>query len=302
MELSKLSRQLKLMELLAGNVSLDNAEIAARLGISVRSVYRYLEAFREMGFVVEREGDIYRLDKSSPFFRHIAGGVLFTDDEAEAMARILAGVSDNSVQVKSLRRKLTRLYDHGVMQGHEADRRLAENISLLYEAVRQRLTVVLKDYRSLHGSSVSNRVVEPCRFLNANDDIRCYEPASGEYKTFKVARIGQVCLLELKQSHAQGRDEMLTDIFGFTGTAIDEITLRLSPRAAALIAEELPDSHRFTAANADGSATLKAEVCSYLGPARFVFGLWGDVEVAGSTAFRQFLSHEAENLTQKFRF
>ena len=188
MELGKLERQLKLMALLAGNTNLTNDEIASKLSLSKRSVYRYLEAFREMGFIVERSGDIYRLDKNSPFFREISGSVMFTEDEAATISQLLASVSDNSTRVRNLRRKLERLYDYKVLENHETDLRLGENVSRLYEAVKQHLTVVLKSYRSLHGNTVSDRIVEPYRFMNSNDDIRCYEPASGQNKTFKIRR------------------------------------------------------------------------------------------------------------------
>ena len=103
MELGKLERQLKLMALLAGNTNLTNDEIASKLSLSKRSVYRYLEAFREMGFIVERSGDIYRLDKNSPFFREISGSVMFTEDEAATISQLLASVSDNSTRVRNLR-------------------------------------------------------------------------------------------------------------------------------------------------------------------------------------------------------
>ena len=300
MELGKLDRQLRLMVLLAGNSSLTNEEIASRLSLSKRSVYRYLEAFRDMGFVVERSGDIYRLDKNSPFFREISGGVMFTEDEAATVSQLLASVGDNSTRAKNLRRKLERIYDYKVLENHEADRRLSENTSRLYEAVKQHLTVVLKSYRSLRGGSVSDRVVEPYRFMNSNDDVRCYELASGQNKTFKISRIGEVGLLDVKWIAEPAHERIYTDAFGFTGTPIDTVSLRLTARAASLLCEEYPQARPFVADGADGTSVFEDRVCSYLGAMRFVFGLYSDVEVAGSEKFMLFLKEKSVDLTLRF--
>ncbi len=300
MELGKLDRQLKLMTLLAGNASLTNGEIASRLSLSKRSVYRYLEAFRDMGFVVERSGDIYRLDKNSPFFREISGGVMFTEDEAATVSQLLASVGDNSTRAKNLRRKLERIYDYKVLESHETDKRLAENTSRLYEAVKQHLTVVLKSYRSLRGGSVSDRIVEPYRFMNSNDDIRCYEPASGLNKTFKISRIGEVKLLGVKWIAEPAHEQIYTDVFGFTGTPVDTISLRLTSRAASLLCEEYPQARPLVTEGGDGASVFEDKVCSYLGAMRFVFGLYSDVEVVKSGKFKDFLKEKAEDLTLRF--
>ena len=68
MELEKFARQLRLMVLLTQNRMLTIEEVCSRVGMSRRSVYRYMDAFKEMGFIVRKEGTRYRLDHSSPFF------------------------------------------------------------------------------------------------------------------------------------------------------------------------------------------------------------------------------------------
>lgn len=51
MELEKFNRQLKLMSMLAGNTSLNVEQVARRLGMSRRTVYRYIRTFKESGLV-----------------------------------------------------------------------------------------------------------------------------------------------------------------------------------------------------------------------------------------------------------
>ena len=82
MELEKFDRQLRLMVLLTQNRLLTIEDISRDLHMSKRSIYRYIEAFRQMGFIVIKEGTRYRIDHSSPFFHTITERIHFTTDEA----------------------------------------------------------------------------------------------------------------------------------------------------------------------------------------------------------------------------
>ena len=77
MDQPKLERLLRLMKLLTANTTYNVDQLAERLSMSRRTVYRYIDTFREAGFVIKKTGDCIRLDKESPPFpRHIATGSL----------------------------------------------------------------------------------------------------------------------------------------------------------------------------------------------------------------------------------
>ena len=111
MELEKFARQLRLMVLLTQNRMLTIEEVCSRVGMSRRSVYRYMDAFKEMGFIVRKEGTRYRLDHSSPFFGELVTGIQFTEAEGVALNQILNSVYNNSAEVRALREKLSHLYN-----------------------------------------------------------------------------------------------------------------------------------------------------------------------------------------------
>lgn len=125
MELEKLGRQLKLMLLLTQNVRFTVEDLGQKLGMSRRTVYRYLDAFKELGFVVIKSGTVYRLDHTSPFFRSLTEEVHFTEDEALTISQVLNSVYDNSPQIRNLRHKLTRLYTPDLLAKHGVDTRFA---------------------------------------------------------------------------------------------------------------------------------------------------------------------------------
>ena len=80
MDQPKLERLLRLMKLLTANTTYDIDQLAERLQMSRRTVYRYIDTFREAGFVIKKSGNCIRLDKESPHFRDISQLVHFTEE------------------------------------------------------------------------------------------------------------------------------------------------------------------------------------------------------------------------------
>lgn len=301
MELEKFNRQLKLMSMLAGNISLNVEQVARRLGMSRRTVYRYIRTFKESAlFSVEQSGDVFRISRDSPFIREISDNVSFSEEEAAVMAGLLASAGGNSMQLRSLRNKIGRIYNYRVLEEPEADRRTARNLSQLYEAVKLHRVAVLKNYHSLHGGSVADRTVEPFAFLNSNDDVRCYELASGENKTFKVARAEEVIVLDLMWSNAGRHESYYTDLFGFSGKETRRVVLRLTGRAARILREERPVAAACLAPADGGDFMLDTRVCDFCGIGRFVLGLHSEVEIVEPAEFKKHIAREAALLTKKF--
>ena len=63
MDQPKLERLLRLMKLLTANTTYNVDQLAERLRMSRRTVYRYIDTFREAGFVIKKSGNCIRLDK-----------------------------------------------------------------------------------------------------------------------------------------------------------------------------------------------------------------------------------------------
>jgi predicted DNA-binding transcriptional regulator YafY len=292
MELNIFERQLQLMLMLAQNRQQTKDAICRLLGISTRTFYRYLDAFRRMGFVVEKSGEYYRLDKSSPFFQKLSSQVQFTDSEAVLLGNVLDSVADGSPEVVHLKNKLLQLYDNSILQLHQADPVFAENLHQLYRAVRYRRVAVLKDYRSLRSDSVSDRLVEPFQFLGQNEDVRCYEHSSGQCKTFKVERIGRVVMLDdVCWSHEDDHRTLHTDLFHFSDEQTQPLTLRLNALAKQLLLEEYPAAAAQLSADGD-HWLLRTQVCSWKGVGRFVLGLPGAIEVVDCPEFLDYLRQQ----------
>ena len=300
MELEKFDRQLRLMVMLASSRRYTVEEVSRELSMSRRSIYRYIDAFRSMGFIVHKKGTRYNLDHESPFFLEITDRIHFSDDEAIAINQVLNAVVDNSPQVRHLREKLSSLYDFNVMAKHGVDDQVAKNLSRLYNAIQSERVVVLKNYRSANTGQVSNRIVEPYLFTAENSEVRCYEITTGMCKTFKLNRIEKVEILDVLWSHKQKHAPYYVDLFHFGGEDRHVVKLLMGTLATSILLEEYPGAETQIKLNDDGRHLLTTEVCSYKGIGRFVMGLADDIEIVGSPEFVEYIKRRTKDLTEKF--
>lgn len=297
---NQLDRELALMLLMTENREYTVQQMCDRLGISKRSLYYYLDFFRTNGFIVEKHGTSYSLDRKSPFFDKLFKLVHFTEDEALSMCRILDKVSDNNVQVQHLRQKLNRFYDLDILDDIHVREQTAANISALYDAIKYRQKAILRNYSSPHSNTVSNRVVEPFMFLNGNNEIRCYELTTGMNKTFKLSRMESVQLLSENWEHTSKHKRIYTDAFMFSGEERLPVSIRLNRLAYNLLIEEYPQTMDGITKDEDGQYwTLRIEVSNYLGISRFVLGLYDSVQVLGDERFVDFIESKIQEMSKK---
>lgn len=300
MELDKFARQLRLMELLTHNYQYSIEEISTRLQMSKRSIYRYIDAFKSMGFVVRKVGSKYRLDHSSPFFQNISKEITFTEDEGLTLCEVLNSVYNNSVQIRYLREKLGRLYNTDVLAKHGVDNQVAQNINTIYQCIREERVAILKNYQSPSSGKVCDRIVEPYLFLNENAEVRCFELSSGMNKTFKLSRTEKIEKLDLLWSHKAEHKPFYADLFHFSGDERKPVSLILGQLSTNVLLEEYPDAQRQLRPLPDGRHRFDTEVCSYKGIGRFVLGLFDDIEIVGSSEFSDFIQKKVKAMCGKY--
>lgn len=295
----KLERELRLLALLIENHNYTVPEICDRIGISRRNLYYYLDFFRDAGFKVENHKPYYRISKDSPWFKKLDAAVHFTEEEAILLRQLLEHSGDHSAPVQHLIQKLDKLYDLDIVEKVEMREQVSRNMSMLYEAIKQQRVAVLHGYSSPHSDSVSDRMVEPFLFMNANQEVRCYEIKSRMNKTFKLSRIREVTILDLLWSHENHHREMLTDVFMFSGEQQTVVRLRMGRLATSVLREEYPHAERFIEPDDERHWIVELPVCSFLGIGRFVLGLLEDIEVLGNDDFRHYLQDKLQSMNQK---
>lgn len=278
------------MKLLTANTTYNVDQIAARLGMSRRTVYRYIDTFREAGFVIKKSGDCIRLDKESPHFKDISQLVHFTEEEAVILKNAIESIDDTNLLKQNLKRKLYSVYDNRTLADTVVRGKNAPNVHALLEAIGERRQAVLHGYASSNSGVVSDRRVEPFAFTTNYVQVWCYEYAGGECKLFRTSRIGSVEVLDEAWTHESEHSEGFIDIFRMMSrTERQRVRMEMGTMACNLLIEEYPLAERYITDLGNGRWLLDAEVAGYKGAGRFAAGVLDDIRIVDSPGFEAYL-------------
>lgn len=295
MNLNIFARQLQLVEALTGNYRLTVDDICRQLDISPRTFYRYLRLLRDNGFYIDLHDGCYTISLDSPFFDSLSNKLRPRPAEIETLCRLIEQAPANDAAIARLRRRMQALYGVTFSTETTTERTRQHDLAhTLRKAIQQQRQAILRNYESPHSHTCTDRLVEPFKMLDGSQAVRCYELASRQCKTFKIARIGgNVDILPQAWQHKREHMHYYTDLFGFSGEHIHHITLRLSPLAAHILSEEygLKDT-QFTTDSDGQHRLITLRICQYQGLARFVMGLLPDVQIVKGTEFLAYLRQQ----------
>lgn len=301
MDQPKVERMLRMIQLLASNVEYSIDDLMERLDTSRRTIYRYLDTFKEAGFAVQKvnpSGNIYRLATLRKPFADLSKLVYFSDEEAYIVNNLMDQLDDTSPIKQGLRRKLAAVYDISTISSFGGRKSNSEIIDALTTAIKEKQTVVLKGYSSSHSHKTKNYRVEPYRLNNNYIDIWAYDTKDGINKRFKVARIDEVELLNEPWSfEAQHEDEPM-DAFRMHGHAPTRVKLRMDYVAKNLLVEEFPMAEKGLSSD-DDRWIWEGDVRGMEGVGRFVLGLPMFIEVLEGDELRAWLKEHAEYVLKK---
>ncbi len=290
---------LRLMKMLTGNSTLSVEDLAMRLEMSERTVYRYIDTFRDAGFVIKKRGEAFRIDKSSPYFRDISSLIHFTEEEAYILKSAIESIDETNLIKQNLKKKLYTVYNYKILAETTVKGKNAVNVNRLVEAIEGEHQVILRNYSSAHSHVVRDRLVEPFAFTTNYIQIWAFEPESMENRLFKLSRIGEVRILPegwiFKKKHQSG----FLDIFRIHSNEQLPVRLQLSLRAATLLTEEYPLSEKQLTRISDNEWILETTVCSFEGIGRFVAGLCPEIRILHSPEFKAFMQERLRNCLLK---
>ena len=289
MDTPKISKLLRLMKLLTGNVSRTIDQLAGELGITSRTVYRYIDTIREAGFVVNKlYGNVYAMGKVSRGLTDFKKLIYFTDEEAYLAAKMIEGIDNNNALKRDLQRKLASVYDCTSIANYIDNPANAANIEALNEAIKHKKQVVLKQYESAHSNESKDRLVEPIEFTANMIDIWAYDVENGDNRVFKIQRIQSVEVTDADWTFQSRHKAIKPDVFRMTGALDEKIVLQLNTRAKSLLLEEFPLAEK-NLKREDGKWCLRTTIHSLEGAGRFVIGLAADIKIFEGEKLRKYI-------------
>lgn len=300
MDQPKIERMLRLMQLLTANNSYTVADIASRLDMSVRTIYRYIDTFREAGFVIKKNDDYIRLDKSSPYFKDISELVHFTEEEAYILKSAIESIDETNLLKQNLKKKLYTVYNYKILADSTVSTKNNKNIQNLISSIENEQQVILRNYSSAHGDNIRDRYVEPFSLTTNYMQVWCYDLEDNQIKLFKVSRISSVELSPEKWKFKESHQKGYIDIFRIHSPDTTLIKIKLSLRAYSLLIEEYPLSAQFIEKISDNEWLLTTEVCGYEGVGRFIMGLLEDIEIIENNELKQFIKNKIETQCKNY--
>ena len=297
MDQPKIERVLRLMTLMSGSRLYTVDELADKLDTSYRSIYRYIDTFKDCGFAVEKvRGNVYRLAKFSPKYPNLVKLVYFSEEEAYLVNHLIDRLDPTNALKAGLQRKLAAIYSSTSIADYIDKQSNAANVEALSAAVRDKCAVRLLRYESGHSRQIRDRHVEPFGFTTNFIDVWAYDLEDGRNKIFKISRMEEVEVLDKEPwIHEREHERQGMDVFRMAGREEFRIRLRLSMKAKNLLVEEYPLAERDLLPDGEGSWILDTGICAVAGVGRFVAGLAGEIEILdGGDPLRAYLQESAK--------
>lgn len=295
MDQPKIERMLRLMKMMAGNRNYTIDELAEKLGTSYRSIYRYIDTFKDCGFVVNKvRSNVYKLGKLPKSYVELKNLIYFSEEEAYVVNGLINSLDATNMLKANLKKKLSAVYDSTSIVKYVQKSEVAEHIEQLGEAIRTKKKVILKAYESAHSQEVADRFIEPFELTTNCIDVWGFDLEKQENRVFKISRIGKVCLLQDSWSNEESHQTSKTDCFRISGFTQTPIKLELSLMAKNLLIEEYPLAE-IDLRHEDDKWILETNVSGMEGVGRFVIGWASDVRVIDSPELKAYIKTFVSN-------
>lgn len=297
MDQPKIERVLRLMQLMSGTVDYSIGELARKLDTSPRTIYRYIDTFRDAGFVVEKvRGDVYRIAEMSSRYPNLENLIYFSEEEAYIVNSLIDHLDSTNTLKANLHRKLASVYQSTTIADYVDKKSNAANVEALADAVKERKCVILRNYESGNSGSVRDRHVEPFAFTTNYIDVWAFDLDDGRNKVFKISRIEEVSILEDEPwTQEYNHYRQPTDIFRMSGEPVEHIKLRLTTLAKNLLLEEYPLAEGHLRKWKD-QWILETDISNVMGAGRFVMGLPGEAVIMDAPILKEYVLEEIKKL------
>ena len=294
MDQPKIERLLRLMQYLSGNTYYTLDELSGKLDISRRTMFRYIDTFRNAGFVVQKINEgVYRMANMRNSDADLSKIVYFSEEEAFVVNGLIDALDDTNAMKNELKLKLSAVYEATNIKKYTINKGVSKTISNLALAIKNKKTVVLRHYSSSRSNTVKDYQVEPFVFTTNYLDVWAFDVNDKQNKTFKVARIGEVEALEKEWANESAHQEEPTDSFRSHSNQAFHVKLKLTQVAKNRMVEDFPLTAREIIQDKD-AWYYEGDVRSMEGIGRFVLSLPEHITILEGEEVRQYVRDKAD--------
>lgn len=299
MDQPKIERLLRLMQYLSGNTYYTLDELSEKLKMSRRTLYRYIDTFRNAGYAVQRINEgVYRMANMRNNDADLSKIVYFSEEEAFVVNSLIDALDDTNAMKHELKLKLSAVYEVSNLRKYTINKGASKTIGNLSMAINNKRTVVLHRYSSSRSNTVKDYQVEPFGFTTNYLDVWAFDVNDKLNKTFKVARIGEVEVLEKEWVNEAVHQEEPTDSFRSHSNKAFHVKLKLTQVAKNRMVEDYPLTAREIRQDKDAWC-YEGNVRSMEGVGRFVLSLPEHITILEGEEVRQYVREKADYILEK---
>jgi proteasome accessory factor C len=285
---NRIYRVFQLINYLKAKPAKSVRNIMRFLDTSERTVYRYLDMLKDLGFTIER-------DSSNRISITVNGNsdiVPFTEQEADYLEKLIKTVGKSTKIADSVLQKVRNSSELKVGANLLLKAHLGQIVEKISIAIIEGRQLLIKNYTSANSQTISDRIVEPMCFTDDYESVSAFEVKTKQNKYFNIERMAEVEVLDSKMKYEQLHEFYKPDIFGFQGKSLNKVVeIQMSMRASLVLKEEYPMSIPYIKYILEtDSYYFKANVQSFLAPGRFVLGFLEDVKIVGSKDFTRYIN------------
>ena len=288
------NRMIRVLYLLADNLNHTVDEIADKAQTCPRTVYRYLQAFKDAGLkVICRYGSVYKIEKwwnvcndKEPAKQKISG-------EDKERGIVLQRPLQDLKSPDGTYELLEQFNDKGFLKDMPYLQKCVANVDLMVKAASHHKKALLKDYASNAWNRFCTRIIEPYDFPFYYNFVWAYDCELKRNILLRGSRMDEVQILDEDWDWEEQHRKQNMDAWGCYGWRTYPITLRVSMKVRNLMEEAYPMSMiemKPDTSSKDGRHwILKTEVCSFSGVAQFIMGLIKEVEIVEGEGLKRHL-------------
>jgi hypothetical protein len=172
----------------------------------------------------------------------------------------------------------------------------AAAVSRLQHACTQKRCVILHQYASNNGGTVSDRHVEAYDIKPDDGLVVCYDIDKNGVRIFSINRIGYVEILDNEPwRNTASHKVVIVDVFHMNGDTTTRISLQLDLMAKNLLVEEYPRAKEFITGH-KGDENIwyfTTDVCRMEGIGRFYIGLAEHIRILEGDELKKYASEYA---------
>ena len=286
---NKILRVFQLIAILGKEPAKSIRFLAGILETTERTVYRYLDLIKELGFELHKDdhNKFYIIGENQ--YQPIS----FSNEEVTLLRDLVLSTGKDSKLKDSLLQKIYLQSELAIQGNQILKANLGKMVEKINSSISENKRILLKGYHSLNTQKISDRIIEPITLTDNYNSVCGFEVETQLNKYYNLERITEVIQLEDEQQFHQLHqlDEM--DVFGFSEKNGQKFSVELlvSLRAYILLKEQYPKIESYITKEINTEKyRVRTDINNPKPIIRFILGLKDDIEVIGSESFLKHIS------------